>query len=189
MTKGTRPHTRALVAERRAKAIDLRQAGVDLVTVGRQLRYGKWTRTDGSAFTPFSTPEKDDVQVTSDASLAALVSQDVGRGLKDRRAHLEQSADAMRQESTERLERLRAGIWSKALAGSPAHVREARFIEEQLARLWGTNKPVKHELHAPDAERIVEEALSDLLTLLDRSVPERTAGVTRLAPRALGEDS
>lgn len=158
---GTPKATRAKVAERRTQAIELRQAGVDPVTIGRQLRYGTWRTV---------APATDDTpavleQVTSDANLSRLVRQDIDRGLADRRAGLATAADELVQQSTERLERLRVAAWTEALKGSAPHIREARQIEAQLAQLHGLNKPVRHEVDLPSARAEVLEAVRELVAL------------------------
>lgn len=161
---------RARIALRRSQAIDLRSAGVDLVTVGRQLRYGKWD-PDGNL-------------LTSERSLAGIVAKDVARGLEDRRAHLHASADEHIRLATERAERLRAAAWTQAVKGSVAHIRECRQLDEHLARLHGWNKPVKHEVTAPEATSMVEQAVADLIRLLDK--PSEGAPAFG-KPRVIGE--
>ena len=152
------------------------------------LRYGKWEAPDGTARPEAQhtkPPLDDDVQVTSDAVLASLVSKDVHRGLVDRRDTLQQSADAMRETMTDRLERLRAAAWERALKGSAPHVAQCRYIDEQLARLHGLNKPIKHEVTAPEATTMVEQAVKDLMELFDKHEPE---GALPFTPRVLGEN-
>lgn len=174
---GTPRAKKAVVAERRARAIELRLAGVDLVSVGRQLHYGKWEK-DGSTDGDDGKPDFGE-QITSDVTLAALVSKDVGRGLADRRRHLDTSAGEYVTQSTERLERLRAAAWGKAMLGSVAHVRECVRIEAQLAQLHGWNKPIKHSLDLPGAQAAVDQAVAELVGLVD----ETGATVTTLPAR------
>lgn len=158
---GTPKATRAQVAARRTQAIEARQAGVDLVTIGRQLGYGSW-RTEPHPDEPDTTVR---VQVSSDETLARMVRQDIDRGLADRRKHLHQAADELIAQSIERLERLRAAGWTKALQGSAVHMRECRNIEAQLAQLNGWNKPVRHEVDLPSARAEVAEAVRELVAL------------------------
>lgn len=155
--------TRAMVAERRTRAIELRQAGVDPVTIGRQLRYGTWHQH------PAPTDDDPDAvqweQRSTDAVLSRMVRQDIDRGLADRRAGLATAADEHIRQSEERLERLRVAAWTEALKGSAPHIREARQIEAQLAQLNGWNKPVRHEVDLPSARAEVLEAVRELVAL------------------------
>lgn len=162
-TAGTPKATRAIVAERRTRAIDMRQAGVDPVTIGRQLRYGTWVQHPDP-----TTDEPDRVrweQHSTDAVLSRMVRQDIDRGLADRRAGLHHAADELIRQSTERLERLRAAMWGEAIKGSATHGREVRQIEAQLAQLHGWNKPVRHEVDLPSAREEVKAALRELVAL------------------------
>lgn len=173
------PHSkakRAAVAERRARAIDLRLAGVDMVTIGRTLHYGRWSG-DG-------TPDENGVQVwgeqvSSDDSIARMVRQDIDRGFQDRRRHLHDSAEEHVRQSVERLDRLRAALWGKALQGSVPAVRECARIEAQLAHLNGWNKPVRHEVDLPDMRRELEEAVEELARLAEQGAPLRPVEALR----------
>lgn len=168
---GTPKATRAQVAARRTNAIEMRQAGVDLVTIGRQLRYGTW---------------HEDEQVSSDETLARMVRQDIDRALADRRKHLHSAAEEHVRQSEERLERLRAALWPQALKGSAIHARECRAIEAQLAQLNGWNKPVKHEVDLPSARAEVQEAIRELVALAatsDLESLELPTGAREATPR------
>lgn len=158
MPKGTPTAVRATVAKRRTDAIDMRRAGVDPLTIGRSLRYGKWTGEGDDA-----------VQISSDASITRMVRQDISRGLADRREGLETAADKMRQEATERLERLRAGLWAKATRGDIGAARECRAIEAELRQLWqyGVKPVVGVDVGAASAQ--VESVVAELFTLLSQS--------------------
>lgn len=174
------PHSkakRAAVAERRAKAIDLRLAGVDMVTIGRTLHYGRWTE-DGSRVDDEGRPVWGE-QVSSDDSIARMVRQDIDRGFQDRRRHLHDSADEHIRQSVERLDRLRAALWGKALQGSVPAVRECARIEAQLAHLNGWNKPVRHEVDLPDVRRELDEAVEELARLAEQGAPLRPVEVLR----------
>lgn len=152
MPRGVTPTaTRAVVAERRRQAIELRHAGVDAVTIGQRLRYGKW---DGEE------------QISSDKSIARMVRQDITRGLNDRREGLDTAALAMKLDMTDRLERLRAGLWSAATKGNVGAVREARGLDAQIAHLWGLNAPIRAQIEAVVATQQVEAAVIELMTLV-----------------------
>lgn len=154
---GTPPAKRAEVAKRRTDAINLRQAGVDPVTIGQQLRYGKWTQAGDGSWE----------QVSSDASIARMVRQDITRGLRDRREGLHTAADEMVQQMTERLERLRAALWPQAIKSPPnvGAARECARIDAQLAHLNGWNKPVRHEVDLRAAQQQVTDAVQELISL------------------------
>jgi hypothetical protein len=152
---GTPAAKRAEVAERRTNAISLRQAGVDLVSIGRQLRYGRWEQAEDGSWT----------QLSSDDNVARMVRQDIDRGLADRRKHLNTASDELVTSMVERLERLRAALWPQAVKGTVGAVREAARIEAQLAHLQGLNKPVKHEVDLTAAQRQVQDAVAELIAL------------------------
>lgn len=156
--KGTPAATRAVVAERRGKAIEMRHAGVDTLTIGRQLKYGTWREVDGEP-----------VQITADGVLARLVRQDISRGLADRRNGLDTAVTTMRQEQTERLERLRAAVWAQAIRPNNPNlgaVREVVAIERQIAQLWGLATPVKQHVELGAASAEVEAAVVELVRLV-----------------------
>lgn len=156
--------TRAVVAERRAKAIDLRHAGVDLLTIGRQLRYGRWE--DVAPELPADDPARW-VPISSDKVIATMAGEDISRGLAERRAGLDRSRAAMKKDMLDRLERLRAAAWGKALQGSVAHMRECANIEAQIARLEGLYSPIRHSIvETPEATAAVASAVKELLSLV-----------------------
>lgn len=176
---GTPKATRAQVAERRTKAIELRQAGVDPVTIGRQLHYGTWRQVEAA------DGETVLEQKSSDAVLSRMVRQDIDRALADRRAGMHEAADELKRQSIERLERLRAAAWTNAVKGSATHIRECRHIEAQLAQLEGWNKPVRHEVDLPSAQAELRAALVELLAVaamsdvdLDLALPAPTGGTS-----------
>lgn len=139
----------------------MRQAGADLVTIGRALRYGTWHHVPD----PDEPDVTIEVQASSDDSIARMVRQDIDRGLADRRKHLDTTAGEYITAMTERLERLRAAAWPEALKGSAPHIRECRAIEDQLARLHGLNKPVQHNINLPSAQAAAAAAVEELLSL------------------------
>lgn len=168
---------RAVVAERRAKAIELRYAGVDPVTIGQRLGYGRWRP---NATVPLEQRE----QLSTDSSLARMVRQDITRGLDDRRTDLVMVADTLRIEQTERLERLRSSRWADALKGDPASLHAVLAIEGRLAKLWGLDKPIRQIIDVSVATAQVEAAVVELVQLVDQSLPSAEGAPHRLALEA-----
>lgn len=147
-------------------------AGTDRVTIGKALHYGKWATPP-----PPGLPRDElaawewGAQESTDRHLSLMVSQDINRGLADRRAGLSRAVEELRTASVERLERLRSVAWTHALKGSAPHLREARLIEEQLARLQALNAPVRHEVDLGEASGVVESVTRELLGLLGKVAP------------------
>lgn len=168
MAKGRPTATRAVVAERRRNAIELRHAGVDAVTIGQRLGYGRWSPSG-------DVPLKDRQQISSDESIARMVRQDISRGLDDRRTDLVMVADQLRIEQTERLERLRSSRWTDALNGDAASLHAVLSIEQRLAKLWGLDKPVRQIVDVSVATAQVEAAVVELVQLVHESVPAEGA--------------
>lgn len=106
---------RAAVAERRVKAINLRLAGVDWQTIADKLGY----TSRGAAC------------------------QDVTRAFEQRRKAEGRAAEEMRHVETERLDRLQAAVWGRALKGDLKAVETVLRIMARRALLNGLDAPTK----------------------------------------------
>lgn len=134
---------RAATAERRGKAIAMRLAGLDYETIAQRLGY---------------------------ASRGAAC-QDITRALEANVAEQNRSADVLRQEELQRLNRLQAGVWQAAVSGDTKAVDTALRIIDRRCKLLGLDAPVRHEvvtLDAIDAEiRRLTAELGELPELLE----------------------
>lgn len=180
---GTPSQRRALVAKRRADAIDMRLAGHDLLTVGRTLRYGQW-EPGGTGPAGEALP---DVQVSADKTLMAEVSKDIARALAERRERMDELAGDLVALHDARIERYLAALDVKAKLGSPAHVREARALLERQARMHGIDRPVKHEVSVPEAEAAVIAAVADLVELVESRSKDGPSEPAPAPVRAIGD--
>lgn len=118
---------RAEVAQRRAKAVAMRIAGMDYETIAQRLGY--YNR--GAAY------------------------NDITAALEANVAEQNRNADVLRQEELQRLDRLQAGVWAAAAAGDTRAVDTALKIIDRRCKLLGLDAPVRHEvvtLDAVDAE-------------------------------------
>ncbi len=114
---------RAATAERRAKAVALRLAGVDYDTIADRLGY--YNR--GAAY------------------------NDITRALEANVAEQQRGADILRQEELARLDRLQAGVWQAAVSGDTRSVDSALRIIDRRCKLLGLDAPVRHEVVTMDA--------------------------------------
>ncbi len=114
---------RAATAERRAKAVALRLAGVDYDTIADRLGYA----SRGAAYT------------------------DITRALEANVAEQQRGADLLRQEELARLDRLQAGVWQAATGGDSRAVDTALRIIDRRCKLLGLDAPVRHEVVTMDA--------------------------------------
>lgn len=111
------------VEERRKKAVALRLAGVDVQTIYDQLKD-----------LGYSSPDH--------------VSMDLKRARERSRAQLESSVEELRDLQGERLERLLAGVWGKALKGDPKATDTAARLIERICKLRGLDPPTRIALNA-----------------------------------------
>lgn len=124
---GTPAPDKWVVEQRRRQVIQLRLAGVSFPEIGRQLadQYG-------------------DVE-----DKAALARVDWQRAREKSRRLTEESVEELRALNVERLERLLAAVWPKALKGEdPKHIDAAGRIIERLFKLQGLEPPTQVQLSA-----------------------------------------
>jgi hypothetical protein len=153
----------ALIAKRRADAIQLRLAGVDYLTIGRKLAADPAINT---AKTPYPAGYgieryENGEEPPRDAALAELVKQDLHRVMRQRRTKVNESADALRDLQDERLNRLLAGLWNQAATGDVAAVDRVLKIMERQARLHGLDAPTRTEVSGADGAPIQVQAVTE----------------------------
>lgn len=114
---------RARTAERRAKAIALRIAGLEYQQIADRLGYA----SRGAAYT------------------------DINRALEQHVAEMRSSAEVLRQQELARLDRLQASLWPQAVAGDNKVAETILRIIDRRCKLLGLDAPTKHEVVTLDA--------------------------------------
>lgn len=114
---------RAATAERRAKAVAMRLAGVDYDTIAQRLGYA----SRGAAYT------------------------DIDRALQTRLAEQRHGADVLRQQELARLDRLQAAAWTAAASGDLKAIETVLKVIDRRCKLLGLDAPVRHEVVTLDA--------------------------------------
>ena len=112
------PEQRARTAERRRQAADLRRAGVDMETIARQLGYAG----------------------------AAAVSKDLARALAAAAALHPTEVELLRQQELDRLDRLQAALWRRAMNGDAKSAETVLKIIDRRCRLTVPDVPQRHEV-------------------------------------------
>jgi hypothetical protein len=111
----------AVTAKRRANAIALKLAGMDFETIAERLGY-------------------------SDPGAAR---KDFWRAVQKNRIEEKQAVDDLREVEGQRLDRLQAAVWAKAVKGDIKAVETVLKVISQRARLFGLDAPVKAEVSGP----------------------------------------
>jgi hypothetical protein len=127
------------VAERRAKAVQLRIAGASLDEIAAALHYG------GS----------------SAESRRAAVSKDLRRAYEAAQATQAASAAEWRELELARLDRIQRGVWAQAIAGDTKAVRAVLLVMDRRARLLGLDAPTR--IDGAFVEVPAEVELADLV--------------------------
>lgn len=158
----TRP-AQHLIAKRRQDAIQMRLAGVDYLTIGKQLAADPRLNPAGTpypagygidAYQAGRVPPDDD-------KLADLVKQDLHRVLRQRRGKIAEGADQLRELQDERLERLLYGVWQAALRGDKDAASTALRILERQSKLWGLDRPAQLEVTGADGGPLQVQAVTE----------------------------
>ena len=111
----------ATTAKRRTQAIALRLAGMDFETIAERLGY---------------------------ASRQAAT-RDFHRAIAAARLEERQAVENLREVEGQRLDRLQAAVWAKAVKGDLKAVETVLKVIAQRSRLLGLDAPVKTELTGP----------------------------------------
>lgn len=141
---------RAATAERRAKAVAMRLAGADYETIAQKLGY--YNR--GAAY------------------------NDINRALEANVAEQRRSAEILRQEELQRLDRLQAGAWMAAASGDPKAIDVVLKIIDRRCKLLGLDAPVRHEVITLDAVDAEIARLNAELGRAETGTPDRAAEAT-----------
>lgn len=112
----------ALVSKRRAQAIALRMAGMDYATIAERLDYG--------------SPQ--------------AASKDLFRALRSYREEEEAKVEEWRQLESQRLDRLQAAAWAKALKGDLKAIETVLKVISQRSKLLGLDMPLRTEVSGPN---------------------------------------
>lgn len=138
---GTTKAKQAKVAERRAKAITLRLAGMDWQTIADRLDY----------------------------SSRGAACQDVARALEANLAEQSQAADTLREVESQRLDRLQAAAWPSAVKGDLKAIETVLKVIDRRVKLQGLDMPLRAELSGPDGGpmQLQHANLAKLYDLID----------------------
>lgn len=152
----------AFTADRRKKAIALRMAGVDYQSIADQLGY-------------------------SDRAAAWI---DIDRALKRNLAAEAEQADLLRYVAVQRLDRLQAAVWPKAVKGDTRSVDSALRIITQRCKLEGVEAPTQVALaHRLDMEGgLVADALTAALDALGLTQEDRMRALGAAQERLLSAE-
>lgn len=146
--------TAVLIATRRRDALDLRVAGVDVVTIGRKLAADPAINPDGTGYPQGYGIERlrDGLGPPDDEALVQLVFQDIRRMLQVRRNEMSESVAELRDLEAARLDRMLFVAYKAALQGDLAAMDRVFRGMDRRARLLGLDMPVKTEIHLSDDE-------------------------------------
>lgn len=114
---------RAATADRRAKAVQLRLAGLDFQAIADRLGYAD----------------------------RAAAHKDITRALEANVAEMNRNVEVHRQEELDRLFRLQLGVWPAAAAGDPKAVQTVLNIIDRRCKLLGLDAPQRVEVVTLDA--------------------------------------
>lgn len=150
------------IAQRRKDAVDLRIAGVDLVAIGKQLAADPALNAKGISYPRGYGLELYEAgeDPPDDDTLSTLVSNDIGRALKERKAQAQESVEDYRNLHVARLERLFFMAYKVANSseGDTNAIDRAVRVLDRQAKLLGLDMPVKTEVTFTDDELDAEIA-------------------------------
>jgi hypothetical protein len=185
------PEESGLISARRARALQLRIAGVDNLTIGRQMAADPRIQANGVEYPAGygrDRYERGDDPI-SDEDLVARVSEDISRALKIRQAQMNEGAEQLRTIQDGRIERLIATVFKKAIEGDPKSIDQMLKLLERQSRLHGLDSPVRTELVDKDGESIqlvqVERKREAAIEFLDTLADGEERAIK--AARALAE--
>ena len=164
------------IGKRRADAIELRLAGLDIVSIGKKLAADPAVNLDGSEY-PMgygNKRHKEGKPYPTDDEFAALVSEDLRRALAERGDIAAETREELRSIEAQRLDRLFLVVWRQALQGDLAAVDRALRIQERRARLAGLDEAttLRHTGHDGGAVQIDVESLdARLAALIEATTP------------------
>lgn len=166
--------TAALVAQRRKDAVELRVAGVDLLTIARQLAADPAINLRGESYPHgygVARYEKGEDPPSPDSLMASVVN-DIARALDQRQTELSKSVDKLIELAAERLEKLFYVAFKEATTkGNLNAIDKAVRILERQAKLLGLDAPsrsqvaVETELSDEQLDAELERVLTQLARL------------------------
>lgn len=141
---------RAVTAERRAKAITLRLAGMDYSTIADRLGY----------------------------SNRAAACKDITRALAVNLAELGRTADELREVELTRLDRLQAAAWAPAVGGDLRSIETVLRVIDRRCKLLGLDAPVRAEVWTiSDIDAQIRALADELADRAETETPASPAGV------------
>ena len=141
---------RAEVAERRAKAVAMRIAGLDYQTIADRLGYN----SRGAAC------------------------QDISRALEANRKECAERVEDMRTAELERLDRMLAVAWAKAMRdGNLRAIEVVIKIGERRAKLVGLDAKIEHDVRISDA---MDAEIRELIQRLSANTPDHDRAADRV---------
>lgn len=156
----------AYVSQRRRDALELRLAGIDILTIGKKLAADPAINSDGIAYPQGygNARYADNQEPPTDEQLGPLVSEDITRALKERKALEGASAADLRELEAVRLDKLTFIAYRQAAAGDLAAMDRVLRIMERRAKLLGLDAPTRIDAKVTDAdlESEIERLLADL---------------------------
>jgi hypothetical protein len=154
--------TRALIADRRVKALQLRAAALSHEEIGLRLHVDPDVNSTGTGFVggygwlcfhQGRTP-------LIGQRLSTAVSQDIRKALAEHRRLSEEAADLHVQLELDRLDKLQAAIWQRCLTGDLWAVDRALMISQRRAKLLGI-----------DIDRAVVDAKTEVNVTVEGAQP------------------
>ncbi|GAC1380137.1 MAG: hypothetical protein NVSMB48_05590 [Marmoricola sp.] len=160
----------ALVAKRRKDAIDMRVAGVDLLTIARQLAADPAVNAKGVPYPRGYGASRyaKGQSAPSLGSLKAMVVNDIVRSLAERQSELTKSVDRLVEVHHERLERLWYAAFKAVSSGDIGAIDRAVRILERQSKLHGLDAPSRSQVSLDvdmgddELNAEIERVLSDL---------------------------
>jgi hypothetical protein len=173
---------RALILERRQKALELALAGVDRLTIGRQLSASP-DQSDRPLACGYGWEKLAKTGAPLDEQgLIDAVKMDIKRTTRARREALGATVDEFLDLHMSRLERLLAGVWGNAVKGDVPSSLQALRILAREQRLQGLDVPKPTTVRDPDAvDADVERGVAELVAEMERAMAAKF-GEPRVEP-------
>lgn len=168
----------ALVAQRRKDAVDLRVAGVDLLTIARQLAADPTVNAKGVSYPQGYGASRyaKGQPAPSLSSLKSMVVNDIVRSLAERQSELTKSVDRLVEVHHERLERLWYAAFKAVTSGDVGAIDKAVRILERQSKLHGLDAPSQSQVNLDiEASDELDAQIDALLATLANDNPQ---GVT-----------
>lgn len=139
---------KAVIQQRRKDALELRLAGVDLVTIGKRLAADPRINSQGVGYPQgygASLYERG-ADPPTNQTLMKLVSEDIRRAHDERRDLTSELVAEHRDSALLRLDRMIYALWEQAIHGDVAAIDRVIRIEERKAKMLGIDAAAKVEI-------------------------------------------